>query len=96
MVRQPVSSSNLASVGYDPDARCLEIEFIRRPPKRRSSLATGTTIYCYHDVPASVFNGLMEAPSKGKYHHIYIKYGYGFTRGGWPGTPAAEVYDIEQ
>lgn len=31
MIRQPVSSTNIRSVGYDSTTRTLEIEFNRRP-----------------------------------------------------------------
>ena len=42
MERQSVSSSNLASVGYDPNSETLEIEF------------KGGTIYRYFNVPSFV------------------------------------------
>jgi hypothetical protein len=41
MDRTPVSSSNLSSVGYDPDEQILEIEF------------NGGRVYQYYDVPPS-------------------------------------------
>ena len=39
MKRVPVSSSNLASVGYDPELRVLEVEFHNH------------TVYQYRNVP---------------------------------------------
>jgi hypothetical protein len=45
----PVSSSNLASVGYDPNTQTLEVEFLHGG------------IYQYSDVPSSVHSGLMTA-----------------------------------
>jgi hypothetical protein len=61
MNRQPVSSSNLRSVGYDPAAHVLEIEF------------HSGGIYQYTGVPASIHTALMQAGSKGSYFHDHIK-----------------------
>ncbi len=61
MERIPVESSDLASVWYDPETAVLEIEFKNRG------------IYKYSGVPQSVYDGLMNAASKGKYFHRYIK-----------------------
>jgi len=55
MNRTPVSSSNLASVGYDPENMILEIEF------------HNGGIYQYFNVPESVYRSLMSADSHGKY-----------------------------
>jgi len=68
MNRTPVSSSNLVSVGYDPSTRTLEIEF----KKGR--------VYQYSNVPQDVYEGLMSAPSHGKYHHRHIKNRYSYSR----------------
>lgn len=57
----PVDSSNLSAVGYDPVSQILRIRF-------RSGW-----IYDYYDVPENVYSGLMNAPSKGKYHNACIK-----------------------
>ena len=46
MDRTPVSSSNLASVGYDPSTKTLEIEF------------NDGAVYQYDDVPESEYTGL--------------------------------------
>lgn len=59
----PVSSSNLASVGYENGI--LHVRF-----------RSGWT-YAYSNVPASVYQGLMSAPSKGKYFNAYIGRRYG-------------------
>ena len=59
MYRIPVSSSNLASVGYE--GGILEIEF-------KSGL-----VYQYSGVPASVYEALMSAPSRGKYFSANIR-----------------------
>jgi hypothetical protein len=64
----PVSSSNLVAVGYNPSNQELTIQFY-------------SGVYTYIGVPVSVYNGLMAAPSKGSYHHRYIKKRYAFRRG---------------
>lgn len=61
MNRTPVSSSNLASVGYDAAQRILEIEFL-----------TGS-VYQYLNVPQSVYAGLMAAESHGRYFDANVK-----------------------
>lgn len=63
MNRIPVSSSNLASVGYDSENKILEIEF------------NSGSIYQYFNVPASIYSGLMSAASHGQYFDAYIKKG---------------------
>lgn len=66
MQRTPVSSSNLASVGYDQANMTLEVEF------RDGSL------YQYFGVPAAVHQELLGAPSAGQYfsHHVRNNYQY--------------------
>lgn len=61
MERTRVSSSNLASVGYDEANEILEIEF------------NHGGIYQYFDVPSSVYEGLMNASSHGTYFDSNIK-----------------------
>ena len=63
MERICVSSSNIMSIGYDPDNMVLEVEF-----------KTGA-VYRYYDVPQSVYDGLMSADSHGKYLDVYIQKG---------------------
>ena len=64
--RQPVVSSDIASIGYDEATATLEIEF----------KATG--IYRYFSVPATVVAELRTTPSPGKYflQHIKGKYAW--------------------
>ncbi len=69
MIRQPVDSSNLRSVGYDEATQTLEIEF------------HNGGIYQYYAVP-SVYQALMSAPSHGKYFHAHIKGVYQYKRVG--------------
>jgi hypothetical protein len=54
MLRTPVVSSNLASVGYDDPTLTLEVGF-----------RTGS-VYQYYDVPRSVFDAVMAASSHGR------------------------------
>jgi KTSC domain len=56
-----VSSSNLASVGYDFARNLLEIAF------RNGS------VYQYYDVPHHIYEGLMQASSHGRYFDRFIK-----------------------
>lgn len=66
MDRTPVSSSNLASVGYNSEEHVLEIEF------------NGGGVYRYYGVPQNVYEGLINAPSHGKYFHRNIRDEYDY------------------
>ena len=69
MDRKYVSSSNIASIGYDLKAQILEVEFLNG------------SIYQYYDVPEELYVGLMAADSHGKYLNEYIKNGgYSYAR----------------
>jgi hypothetical protein len=69
MNRTSVSSSNVASVGYEPTSQTLEVEFLNG------------TIYRYAKVPAERHLGLMKAASKGDFFNYYIKEGgYQYTQ----------------
>ena len=68
MQHTPVSSSNISSVGYDPDSRTLEVAFHK----------SGT--YAYSDVPQAEYDALMAAPSHGKYFSSNIKPRYTATK----------------
>jgi len=57
----PVVSSNLRSVGYDPDTETLQVEFI------------SGTIYEYDKVPPDLHSGLMLAQSKGMFFAANIR-----------------------
>jgi len=61
MIRQRVSSSNIASIGYDSSTFILEIEF------------NSGSIYQYSNVPISIYNALMTASSHGTYFSRFIK-----------------------
>lgn len=68
MNRQPVESADIKSIGYDSETQTLEIEF------------HSGGIYQYLDVPDSVFSNLMNADSKGKYFHKYVKNVYSYRK----------------
>ncbi len=57
----PVNSSAIRAIGYDPGRRLLKITFEQ-----------GDT-YDYCNVPHSVFEGILNAYSKGSYYNDYIK-----------------------
>ena len=68
MIRDPVASSNIASIGYDPDSETLEIEF------------SNGSIYQYFNVPSGLNEQLMVAPSKGQFLNAYIRNAYPYSR----------------
>lgn len=69
MEMQPVSSSDIASIGYDNESAILRIEYLK----------SGS--YDYHGVPADIFDGLVSAASKGRYVNEFIKKGgYPFSK----------------
>ncbi|MEA2583693.1 MAG: hypothetical protein QOF33_1778 [Thermomicrobiales bacterium] len=70
MNRTFVNSSNLLSVGYDPNQRILEVAF------------KNGRVYHYFGVPQSVYEGLMNASSHGKYLNDFIKPFYSYQNAG--------------
>ncbi|ONN64810.1 KTSC domain-containing protein [Herbaspirillum sp. VT-16-41] len=62
MNMQPVRSTAIAAVGYDPATRDLAIRFTSQ-----------TKIYIYVGVPISVYTAFMNAASKGQYFDAFIK-----------------------
>lgn len=61
MDRMPVSSSNIASVGYEADSQVLEVEYIKGG------------IYQYMNVPDDIHEELMNCSSKGTYMNQVVK-----------------------
>jgi len=61
MERTPVTSSQINSIGYDPNSRVLEVEF------------NNNRVYQYHPVTEECHLELMNAESKGKYFNANIK-----------------------
>ena len=68
MNRIPVSSSNVYSIGYDPNTLTLEVEF------------TNGSIYQYFDVPEIEYNNLIGAESIGSYLYQNIKNNYRYAK----------------
>jgi hypothetical protein len=64
VIRWPVSSSVLKSIGYDPERRILDVEF------------RDGDVYRYPDLAADIYEAFMAAPSKGRFFNQYIRYGY--------------------
>jgi KTSC domain len=62
MKRRPVNSSCIASIGYDPRRRELEIEFLQ-----------DGEVYRYFDVPLEEHAAFMAAESKGIYLNEVLK-----------------------
>lgn len=61
MERKALKSSQIKSVGYDEDAKKLEIEFM------------SGAIYAYDKVPLAVYEALMRAESPGHYFAVDIR-----------------------
>jgi len=61
MTRQPVKSSNLKSVGYDPNTGTMEVEF------------HSGAVHQYHDVLPHHHTKLVAAKSPGAYFHAEIR-----------------------
>jgi len=65
---QPVSSSNIAAVGYDTDSQMVYVQFLN-----------GST-YAYKGVPEHEFENLRTAPSVGSYLNRNYKNVYPYER----------------
>ena len=63
-----VSSSNVASVGYDEQNEIAYVRFLNG------------TLYIYKGVPKYEFEGLLNAPSVGSYLHRNFKNVYSYER----------------
>lgn len=69
MERVRVSSSSLASIGYDPENQILEIEI------------RNGGVYQYFKVPEDIHRDLMAASSHGRFYNVYVKKaGYRFRK----------------
>jgi len=60
------ASTSLRTVGYDAERQLLQIEFHNR------------SVYQYFEVPATVYEELMQAPSKGAYFNQSIRQRFDF------------------
>lgn len=68
MIITRIDSTTLAAAGYDVDANLLYLEF------------RDGTAYCYIDVPNSVYDDLLRAPSKGAYFNRSIRSRFSYRR----------------
>ncbi|WP_211284420.1 KTSC domain-containing protein, partial [Amycolatopsis azurea] len=59
--RQSVTSTNIASIGYDPQTRTLEIEF------------HNGRVYQYSGVSEATATALLNAASHGQHFNLYVK-----------------------
>lgn len=64
MNRDPVKSSNITSIGYDAEARHLEVEF------------SSGGVYQYHGVSPDEHKALIASDSIGKHFHAHIRGNY--------------------
>lgn len=68
MELMPVTSSNIAMVGYDSETLEMHIQF-------RSG-----HVYAYYGVPEDVYHNLINASSVGSFFHYNVRGRYGDTR----------------
>lgn len=60
MTRTPVKSSQIESIGFNPETKKLQIAFVQRNPDKPQS------VYEYSNVPAELHQALIGAESIGK------------------------------
>ena len=68
MNRQPVTSSNVAEVGYDIDRMTLEVAIM------------DGTVYQYFDVPEAAYQEMISSSSVGKFLNGQIKNNYRYAK----------------
>lgn len=68
MNRTPVTSSNVAAVGYETETLTLEVEF------------KGGAVYQYFDVPETVYSELLSASSIGQFMNANIRNTYRYAK----------------
>lgn len=68
MRRDLLASSNIVSAGYDPSSETLEIEFM------------SGSVYQYYNVPQSIYEQFLAAPSKGRFLSSQIKDRFPYAR----------------
>ena len=69
MEMQPVASTNIVAIGYDPQNEILAVQFKKG-------------IYHYNGFPEHLFQAFQEAPSKGKFLRAYILNQYPYDKVG--------------
>lgn len=60
-MKDPINSSHIAAVEYDPGNRTMDVHFAKGG------------VYRYHGVPSEVHQGLKNSDSAGNFHHRNIK-----------------------
>lgn len=73
--RTRVDSTAIASVGYEPQNRLLEVEF------------SSGKVYRYFDVPHDAFRGLLAATSKGSWFNQAIRDRFSYALAQAPSAP---------
>ena len=68
MNRIPVSSTNISSIGYDPQSATLEVEF------------TTGTVYQYFNVPEHLHQQFLNSSSHGQFLNEHIRYNYRYQK----------------
>jgi hypothetical protein len=68
MKRQPIESSTVRAIGYDPATGVLEVEFLHG------------LVYEYAAVSKEVHSAFMAASSKGSFFHTEIKGAYDYKK----------------
>ena len=68
MISTAIESTVLASIAYDEPNQLLFVEF------------RGGAVYGYFEVPLTIHQGLLAAPSKGAYFNRFIRAHFSFTR----------------
>lgn len=70
MKLEPVTSSNVSAIGYDPDAKALHVQY-----------KSGAT-YIYSGVPQASYDALKGASSVGTHLHAHIKGRFSHSKSG--------------
>ena len=68
MIRKNISSSDISSIGFEPQSQTLEIEF------------KSGGIFQYFEVSENIYNTLVNSISIGKYFNQYIKGQYNYKK----------------
>lgn len=82
MHRIPVESSDIVSIGYDQNAKTLEVEF------------GGGRLYQYRDVPSDIHAQFMKATSYGQYFFAHINGRYRYERVGRPNSDTEQQNEL--
>jgi hypothetical protein len=73
MQMHPLTSSNLAAAGHDPETRRLRVKFRDRVRKRDGTVIPGGT-YELDDMDQADFESLLAAASAGSHYHQHLRH----------------------